>query len=56
MTVELTNHVVEMSGTYEVEKIEEETYGRITYFRFYFGEGKWSREYSTPKYSYMVLR
>ncbi len=56
MTVELTNHFVEMSGRYEVEKVEEKTYGRITYFRFYFGNGKWSREYSTPTYSYMVLR
>lgn len=55
MTVELTNHFAEMSVTYEVERIKEETYGRITYFKFYFGDGKWSREYSTPKYSYRVI-
>ena len=56
MTVELTNHFVEMSKRYEVKKVEEKTYGGRTYFRFYFSEGKWSREYSTPKYSYTVLR
>ena len=56
MTVELTNHIIEMSACYEVEKIEEERYGSVLYFRFYFGNGKWSKEYTTPTYTYIVVR
>ena len=55
MTVELTNNYVEMSAMYEVEKIISEKYGSKEYFTFYFGGGKYSREYSTPGYSYEIL-
>jgi hypothetical protein len=54
--IELTNHYVEMSAEFEVERVEEKTYGGVTYFMFYFGRGKWSKEYSTPTYSYRVLK
>ena len=55
MIVELTNHTVEMNAMYEVEKIEESRYGSKLYFRFYFGCGKWSKEYSEPTYTYRVI-
>lgn len=55
MTVELTNHVIEMDATYDVERVEERKYGNKTYFRFYFGRGKWSIEYSTPRFTYRVI-
>lgn len=56
MIVELTNNYVEMSATYEVENIEENRYGNDLYFRFYFTNNKWSKEYKTPNYSYRILR
>lgn len=56
MIVELTNRSIEMSATYEVESIETNKYGAITYFRFYFGNGMYSKEFSTPTYSYNVLK
>lgn len=56
MTVELTNNVIEMSQTYyDVEKVESRQYGCIEVFRFYFGRGKWSKEYRTPTYTYRVI-
>lgn len=55
MTVELTNHFVEMSAQYEVEKIIENRYGGYSYFQFYFGNGKWSKEYREPTYTYRIL-
>ena len=45
MIVELTNHYIEASATYEVEKIISNTYSGVEYFRFYFGNGKYSKEY-----------
>lgn len=56
MTVELTNHIIEMSQIYNVEKVEENRYGSKLYFRFYFGHGKWSKEYSEPTYTYRELK
>ena len=55
MLVELTNRLIEMSAIYEVESIQSDTYGSKTYFRFYFGRGRYSKEYSTPNYDYRVL-
>ena len=55
MIVELTNHFSEMSAQYEVERIDENRYGGEWYFRFYFGKGKWSKEYSSPTYSYRII-
>jgi hypothetical protein len=55
MIVELTNHYIEMSAQYEIERIEENRYGSVQYFRFYFGRGRWSREYSEPTYTYIVI-
>lgn len=55
MTVELTNHYVEMSAAYEVEKVISERYGSKEYFKFYYGNGKYSREYSTPGYTYRII-
>lgn len=52
MIVELTNHWVEMSGQYEIEGVEDHN----DYFRFYFGNGKWSREYNTSMYSYRIIQ
>ncbi len=56
MIVELTNHSIEMSAKYEVERIDESRYGGTLYFRFYFGNGKWSKEYTTPAYTYIIVR
>lgn len=56
MTVELTNHYVEMTQTYDVQKVEENRYGGRLYFRFYFGNGKWSKEYQEPTYTYRILK
>lgn len=55
MIVELTNHFVEMSATYEVKSVESETYGGVTYFRFNFGNGRYSKEYRTPTYTFTIL-
>lgn len=55
MIVELTNHNIEMSATYDVESIDESKYGSYTEFRFYFGGGKYSRIYKEPTYTYRVL-
>lgn len=55
MRVELTNNYVEMSQVYEVECIEEKTYGNKTYFKFHFSKGGKSKEYSTPSYSYRII-
>lgn len=55
MIVELTNHNIEMSATYDVERIDESKYGSYAEFRFYFGGGKYSREYKEPTYTYRVL-
>lgn len=55
MIVELTNHFSEMSAQYEVERIDENRWGGEWYFRFYFGNGKWSKEYKKPKYTYCVM-
>lgn len=55
MTVELTNHNIEMSATYDVERIDESKYGLYTEFRFYFGGGQYSRIYKEPTYSYRIL-
>ena len=56
MTIELTNHFIEMSQVYEVNKIDENKYNGKSYFRFYFGNGKWSKEYSEPTYTYRILK
>ena len=55
MIVELTNHWVEMSAQYEVERIDERRYGGYLYFRFYYGKNKWSREYKEPTYTYRII-
>ena len=55
MKVELTNNYVEMSATYNIEKIISNRYGSKEYFTFYFGGGKYSREYSTPGYTYRII-
>ena len=56
MTIELTNHYIEASSVlYEVEKIISNTYGSIEYFKFYFGGGKYSKEYRTPTYEYRIV-
>ena len=55
MTVELTNNYIEASAVYEVEKIIRNTYGSIEYFKFYFGSGKYSKEYHTPTYTYRII-
>lgn len=52
MIVELTNHWIEMSGQYEIEGVEEHN----GYFRFYFGKGKWSKEYHMPTYTYRIIQ
>ena len=56
MLVELTNHLIEMSKRYEVERIEESKYGCYAEFSFYFGNGKWSKTYNEPTYSYNIIR
>lgn len=53
--VELTNRSIEMSAQYEVERIEESRYGGTLYFRFYYGNSKWSREYKEPTYTYRII-
>ena len=55
MTIELTNNYIEASAVYEVEKIISNTYGGIEYFKFYFGRGKYSKEYHTPTYTYRII-
>jgi len=55
MTVKLTNNYIEASAVYEVEKIISNTYGSIEYFKFYFGGGKYSKEYRTPTYEYRIV-
>ena len=54
--IELTNHFVEMTQTYDIERVDESKYGGKLYFRFYFGNGKWSKEYSEPTYTYRILK
>ena len=56
MTIELTNHYIEASAVYEVEKIISNTYGGVEYFQFYFGSGKYSKEYHTPTYTYRIIK
>lgn len=55
MIVELTNNNVEMSALYEVERIDENRYGGILHFQFYYGNRRWSREYREPTYTYRVI-
>ena len=55
MIVELTNHYIEASATYEVEKIISNAYSGAEYSRFYFGNGKYSKEYKTPTYTYRIV-
>ena len=55
MIVELTNHSIEMSTQYEVERIDESRYGGTQYFQFYYGNNKWSREYKEPTYTYRII-
>ena len=52
MIVELTSHWTEMNGQYEIEGIEEHN----DYFRFYLGNGKWSKEYNMPTYTYRIIQ
>ena len=52
MTIELINRLAEKSAIYEVEQVISETYGGKKYFRLYFGNGKYSKEYSEPNYEY----
>jgi len=56
MTVELTNRYIEASAIYEIEKIISNTYSGVEYFKFYFGNGKYSKEYHTPTYTYRVIK
>lgn len=55
MIVELTNNFSEMSAEYEIERIDENSYGGYLYFRFYFGKGKWSKEYKEPNFTYRII-
>lgn len=55
MIVELTNRSVEMSAIYEVEEIKTETYNGYQIFQFYFGNGKWSKEYREPRYTFSII-
>ena len=55
MIVELTNHMIEMSAQYEVEKIDERWYSATRYFMFYYGNNKWSKEYKEPTYTYRII-
>lgn len=55
MIIELTNHYIEASVVYKVEKIISNTYGGVEYFQFYFGSGKYSKGYRTPTYTYRVI-
>lgn len=56
MIVELTNRYIEASAEYKIEKIISRTYGVVEYFQFYFGGGKYSKEYHTPTYTYRVIK
>ncbi len=55
MTVELIDRNVEMSAIYEVEEIKTETYNGYRIFQFYFGKGKWSKEYREPRYTFSIV-
>lgn len=55
MIVELTNHMVEMSGKYDVKEIIENTYGNRKYFTFKYTRGGYSREYKEPTYTYRIV-
>jgi len=55
MVVELINHFIEMSAIYNVEQIEENRYGGKLYFRFDYGNRKWSKEYKEPLYTYRIV-
>lgn len=52
MKIELTNKVIEASVVYEVKQVISEIYHGKEYFRLDFGNGKYSKEYSTPNYTY----
>ena len=52
MIVELTNHWSEMSSQYEIEGVKEDN----DCFQFYFGNGKWSKKYSIPMYTYRIIQ
>lgn len=52
LRIELTNHVVEASAEYEVKQVISEMYHGKEYFKLDFGNGKYSKEYSTPNYTY----
>ena len=56
MTVELTNRYIEASAVYEIEKIISNTYSGVEYFKFYFGRGKYSKEYHTPIHTYRIIK
>lgn len=55
MRVELTNNLIESAEIFEVKLIISETYHGREYFKFDFGNGKYSKEYSKPNYTYRVL-
>ena len=55
MIVELTNNNIEMSARFEVERINKSRYGGALYFRFYYGNNRWSREYKEPTYTYRII-
>lgn len=55
MIVELTDHNIEMSAQYEVERIDASWYRGVLYFRFYYGKNKWSKEYKEPTYTYRII-
>lgn len=55
MIVELIDRNVEMSALYEVEEIKTETYNGYQIFQFYFGKGKWSKEYREPRYMFSII-
>lgn len=52
MIVELTNHWAERNSQYEIEGVEEHN----DYFRFYFGNGKQSKEYNISTYTYRIIQ
>ena len=53
--IELTNNVIEASAVYEVKRVISETYHGKEYFKFDFGNGNYSNEYTTPNYTYRIL-
>ena len=56
MIVELIDRNVEMSARYEVKEVKTATYNGYKNFQFYFGKGKWSKEYRDPRYIFNIIK